>query len=197
MKYLFIVGLMLFGFGAFAQEYEVGLRLGEPYGITFKTPIQQNYSAEVIIGRGSSNAMQYYRRSFENNRPVSSALYDGQQVSGAFSAQLRMFHEKSLNAEFDIAEGNLMGYFGAGAQFRRVSVTYFYHTPNAVEGVGDFRESRSNVDFGPEGFIGSSYYFETLPLGVFAELGLFMELLDRFGHLKVQGAVGVRYVFGI
>ncbi|MDN3686634.1 hypothetical protein [Cyclobacterium jeungdonense] len=196
MKHLFIALFMLLGFRGFAQEYEVGLRLGEPYGITFKTPIHQNYSAEVVIGRGSSNTIQYYRRSFENNRPVSSALYDGQQVSGAFSAQVRMAYEESLNGEFDITEGNLIGYAGAGAQLRSVSVTYFYHTPNSGEGAADFRESRSNVDIGPEGFIGSAYYFETLPLGVFAELGLFMEVLDRFGHLKVQGAIGGRYVFG-
>lgn len=196
MRYLFIVVLMLVCFRGLAQEYEAGLRLGEPYGFTLKTPINQSYSAEVIIGRGSPNSTQYYSRAFDNNRPVSSAIYDGQQVSGAFSAQVRMAYEESLNGEFDISEGNLVGYAGAGIQLRSVAVTYFYHTPNAGEAGAGRRESRSNVDIGPEGFIGFSYYFENLPLGVFAELGLFMEVMNRLGHFKVQGAIGARYLLG-
>lgn len=196
MKYLVFFLVTFSGFSAFSQEYELGLRLGEPYGVTFKTALFDTYTLEAIIGRGSPNSGNYYRRSFENNPPLSSAIYEGQQVAGAFSAQLRMAYEQSLNADFEITEGNLIGYAGAGVQVRSTTITYFYRTPAAGEGVSARTESRGNADFGPEGFIGSAYYFEELPLGVFAELGLFMELLDRFGHLKVQGAIGARYVFG-
>ncbi|WP_092177861.1 hypothetical protein [Cyclobacterium xiamenense] len=196
MKYLLVCLIAFTGFSAFAQEYELGLRLGEPYGITFKTALFDDYSLEAIIGRGSPNSGSYYRRSFENNPPLSSAIYEGQQVAGAFSAQARMAYEQSLNAEFDIAEGNLVGYAGAGVQVRSTTVTYFYRTPAAGEAGASRSESRRNADVGPEGFIGSAYYFEDVPLGIFAELGLFMELLDRFGHLKVQGAIGARYAFG-
>jgi hypothetical protein len=56
-------------------------------------------------------------------------------------------------------------------------------------------EQRTNVDFGPEAFIGAEYYFDDLPINIFAEAGFFLELLDRVGHVKGQGAIGIRYIF--
>lgn len=86
-------------------------------------------------------------------------------------------------------------YAGLGLQVRSVSIDYFYNTPNATEGATELIESRSNIDFGPEIFIGSSYYFEDLPISIFVELGFLTEIVDRL-HLKGQGAIGVRYLFG-
>lgn len=195
MKHLFFLTLMTVGFNGFAQQHQVGLRLGDPYGISFKTDFNQQYAAEVILGRGSPNSSQYYRRTFDQHKPLSSAIYDGQQVSGAFSLQARLSYEESLNGEFDIVEGDLKGFAGIGLQLRSVSVSYFYHTPNPGDVPLGRVDERIDADFGPEGFIGTSYSFEDLPVVVFAEMGLFMELLNRFGHLKVQGALGARYRF--
>ncbi|WP_439481819.1 hypothetical protein [Cyclobacterium plantarum] len=195
MKYLFFLVLMIAGYSGFAQQHQVGLRLGDPYGISLKTALNQHYAAEVILGRGSPNSSQYYRRTFEQSKPLSSAIYDGQQVSGAFSLQARLSYEESLNGEFDIVEGNLKGFAGIGLQLRSVALSYFYHTPNPGDMPLGRVDERSDVDFGPEGFIGASYLFQDLPVVVFAEMGLFMELLNRLGHLKVQGALGARYSF--
>jgi hypothetical protein len=57
------------------------------------------------------------------------------------------------------------------------------------------RDSKRNVDFGPEIFGGGEYYFDDFPISIFAEIGMFVEFLDRFGHLKLQGGLGVRYLF--
>ncbi|MFO7823140.1 MAG: hypothetical protein R6V72_04320 [Cyclobacterium sp.] len=195
MKHIFIVVLMFAGINGFAQQHQVGLRLGDPYGLSLKTDLNEHYAAEVILGRGSPNSSQYYRRTFDQNKPLSSAIYYGQQVSGAFSLQARLAYEESLNGEFDIAAGNLKGFAGFGVQLRNVAVSYFYHTPNGGENASANLSERSDIDFGPEGFVGASYLFEDLPVVLFTELGLFMELMNRIGHLKVQGAIGARYRF--
>lgn len=186
---------MLVSISSFGQQHQLGIKLGDPYGITYKTPINGKFSFEGVVGRGSRNSRQYYRRTFENDRPVSSARYSNHQVSGAFSLQARGLYEESFSEDFNISEGELTVYAGLGLQFRSVNIDYFYNTPNATENATELIESRSNIDFGPEILIGSTYYFENLPIATFVELGFLTEIADRL-HLKGQVAIGVRYLFG-
>jgi hypothetical protein len=194
MKYLLSFLLILVASTLFAQQHQLGLRIGDPYGITYKTPVNDKFSVEGILGRGSQNSSQYYRRTFENSRPVSSARYFGHQVSGAFSLHVRGIYEESFSDDFNISEGDLTVYAGLGLQFRSVNIDYFYTTPNATPNTAEVRESRTNIDFGPEVFLGSAYYLEDLPIGFFIEVGFLTEIVDRL-HLKGQGAIGARYLF--
>ncbi|PRY88925.1 hypothetical protein CLW00_10345 [Mongoliibacter ruber] len=178
----------------FAQESSVGLRLGEPLSITYKTFLDENFSVEGMIGRAGVNSAQYYRRSFENNRPSSNAFYAGHSTGNVFSINARIAYNEDFTDEFGITEGYLLGYAGVGGQIRSVRVNYAY-TDSSISPTTVFGENRTNIDFGPEVFGGAEYYFDDLPINVFAEVGLFMELLDRFGHLRLQGAIGVRYIF--
>lgn len=195
MKKVFFFVLFVVPFFGIAQEHQIGLRLGEPFSVTYKTYFDEHFSVEGLIGRGSPNSTPYYRRAFENNRPVSSAVYSGHSVSDAFSLHARVAYNEDISSEFDITEGTLLAYVGVGAQIRSARVDYAYFTPSA----GDFptmrSESRNNIDFGPEGYIGSEYIFQDLPLSIFAEVGLFLELVDRPGHIKLQGGLGARYLF--
>lgn len=195
MKKLLFLLLILGPFYAAAQQHQVGLRLGEPFAVTYKTDLDNRFSVEGMIGRGSPNSTAYYRRAFENNRPLSSAVYHGHSTSDAFSLNLRIAYNEDITSEFDITQGALIAYVGAGAQLRSVRANYVYFTPNPAEEVVYRNESRTNIDFGPEGYLGSEYIFEDLPISVFGEVGLFLELVDRPGHLKLQGAIGVRYLF--
>ncbi|GEO21713.1 hypothetical protein [Cyclobacterium qasimii] len=195
MKYALSLLLILFSFASYAQQHQLGIRIGDPYGITYKTPVKDKFSFEAILGRGSQNSSQYYRRTFENNRPVSSARYFGHQVSGAFSLHARGIYEESFSDDFNISEGDLTVYAGLGLQFRSVNIDYFYTTPNATPNTPEAIESRTNMDFGPEVLLGTAYYFEDLPISVFLEVGFMTEIVDRL-HLKAQGAIGARYLFG-
>jgi hypothetical protein len=107
---------------------------------------------------------------------------------------IRGAYHENFTADFNIEEGYLLGYAGVGAQLRSVRVNYAYTNPVSSQS-GIFRETRNNIDFGPEIFGGGEYYFDDLPINVFAEIGLFMEVINRFGHLRLQGALGVRYIF--
>lgn len=180
---------------AIAQEHHVGIRVGEPFSITYKTYLDKKYSVEAMVGRAGANSAQYYRRAFENNRPYSSAIYTSHASSDAFSLNLRGAYNEDISSEFNIVEGALFAYGGVGVQLRSVRLNYVYHTSYSNTDM-EFRNiDRTNVDFGPEGFVGSEYFFEELPISVFAELGLFLEIINRPGHIRLQGGLGVRYIF--
>lgn len=95
---------------------------------------------------------------------------------------------------FEITQGYLLAYGGAGLQLRtsNVDYTYFQSNPGGPETLR--REKRSNFDLGPEVFAGTEYYFDETPISVFVEVGMFLELIDRF-NLKGQGGIGIRYLF--
>lgn len=179
---------------AFSQEHHLGLRIGEPLSITYKTYLNEQISLEGMIGSAAANSGQYYRRSFDNNRPFPAALYGSHSSSNGFSFSFRGAYNEDISAEFDIIEGALFAYGGAGLQIRSVRVNYLYTDGTSASYI-PLNETRTNIDFGPEGFIGSEYFFEGLPVSAFAEIGLFLELLDRPGHLRLQGGIGARYIF--
>ncbi len=195
MKKIVLFLLFIMPFFGIAQEHQIGLRLGEPFSITYKTYLDEHFSVEGLIGRGGPNNTSYYRRSFENNRPLSSAVYSGHAVSNVFNLHARIAYNEDISSEFDISEGTLLAYLGVGAQIRSANVDYAYFTPSASALPVMRTESRTNVDFGPEGYIGTEYIFQDLPLSIFAEVGLFLELVDRPGHIKLQGGLGARYLF--
>lgn len=195
MKKIILFLLLTTPLLAHSQEHHLGIRIGEPISLTYKTYLSDKYFVEGMIGSAGANSGQYYRRSFENNKPFPAAVFGAYSASNAFSLNLRGAYNENISAEFDIVEGQLFAYGGAGLQLRSVRVHYVFTDGVAGSQYVPKNETRTNMDFGPEGFIGSEYFFEDLPLGVFAEVGLFLEILDRPGHLRLQGGVGARYLF--
>ncbi|MFT4854718.1 MAG: hypothetical protein ACI8YP_000410 [Algoriphagus sp.] len=195
MKYKIIILFAFLPFFSQAQERSVGLRLGEPFAITFKDFISDEFSFEVMLGSGSVNGNSYYQRDFENNPPNSSAFYISHGAKKGISLNGRIAYNEDITDIFSIEQGYLLGYGGAGVQFRTTQVTYNYSSDNPQNSSPILQEVRTNVDFGPEAFVGAEYYFSDLPLNIFIEAGLFLELLDRVGHIKGQGGIGIRYIF--
>ena len=193
MKKLLVLAFAMLPLFAFAQEPGIGLRFGEPFSITYKTFIDDKISLEGMVGRVGPNSGQYYRRDFDNNRPSPNAFYVGHSTSNSWSINFRGAYHEDFSDDFNIGSGYLLGYAGAGVQLRSVLVDYAFTDSSISQAT--LRETRRNMDFGPEAFGGAEYYFDEAPISVFGEVGFFMELLDRFGHFRLQGAIGVRYLF--
>ena len=191
MKLKFLLGFLLIPIIGFAQERGAGVRLGEPFSLTYKDFLDDYLSFEVMVGGGSVNGKDYYQRSFENNPPSSDAFYLGHSASRGVALNFRMALHEDITDMFEITEGYLLGYAGAGIQLRTTQVSYAYQ-PGMLTAV--LSENRTNLDIGPEGFAGAEYYFDELPISVFAEVGVFLELIDRI-NFKGQGGIGVRYLF--
>lgn len=192
MKKLLIFAILLAPIFASAQEDGIGLRLGEPLSITYKKFLDDNIAIEGMFGRAGINSNQYYQRSFDNNRPSPNAFYASHSTGSSFAFNLRAAYHEDITDDLNIEVGYFLAYAGVGVQLRSTRVDYAYTDGSA--GIL-LRDSRRNIDFGPEIFGGGEYYFDDLPISVFAEIGMFVEFLDRFGHLKLQGGLGVRYLF--
>ncbi len=194
MKKVILILLLSIPLIGYSQEHHLGIRIGEPLAVTYKTYLDEQFSLEGMLGRGGANSGQYYRRVFENNRPHAGAFYGSHSASGGLSLNFRGAYNEDISAEFDIVEGALFAYGGAGVQLRSVKVDYVYYNDVGATRLPQY-EKRTNIDFGAEGFIGSEYFFDNLPMSVFAEVGLFLEILDRPGHVRLQGGIGARYLF--
>ncbi|MEB2778261.1 hypothetical protein SYJ56_23320 [Algoriphagus sp. D3-2-R+10] len=193
MKHTLITLLVLLPFVSLAQERGIGIRLGEPLSITYKDFISEYISIEGMIGSAGINGASYYQKDFESNLPESNAFYISHGAKKGVSFNVRSAYHEDITDVFGITEGYLLAYGGAGIQLRTTKVTYSYgdgQTSSLIK-----NDSRTNVDFGPEAFIGAEYYFDDVPISVFGEVGFFLELIDRIGHIKGQGGIGVRYIF--
>jgi hypothetical protein len=193
VKHALIILLVLLPLISFAQERGVGIRLGEPLSITYKDFISEYISIEGMIGVAGINGGSYYQKDFESNLPESNAFYISHSAQKGISFNVRSAYHEDITDVFGITEGYLLAYGGAGIQLRTTKVTYAYadgQTSSLLK-----NDSRTNVDFGPEAFIGAEYYFDDVPISVFGEAGFFLELIDRIGHIKGQGGIGVRYLF--
>ena len=197
VKKLIVLLLLTLPLAGMAQEDGIGLRLGEPFSVTFKKFVDDRFAFEGMVGRAGANSSRYYIRSFDNNRPSPNAFYASHAASSALSLNFRASLHEDISDYFDISQGYLLAYAGLGVQLRSVRVDYAYTDPAIIVGSLPpvLRENRTNLDLGPEVFGGAEYYFDDLPISVFGELGMFMELVDRIGHLRLQGAIGIRYLF--
>ena len=195
MKSRLIVLFALLPFFSFAQERGIGIRLGEPLSLTYKDFIEDYLSYEVMIGMAGVNNSDYYRKDFENNPPASNSFYQSHSASKGVSINARVALNEDITDVFEITQGYLLGYAGAGVQIRTTNVNYSYFQNIASSATQPLlTEDRTNFDFGPEAFAGAEYYFDETPISVFAEVGMFLELIDRV-NIKGQGGIGVRYLF--
>src|SRR5690606_32385144 len=144
MKKIILLFLMSLPMLAFSQEHHLGIRIGEPLSITYKTYVDEQFSLEAMIGRAGANSGQYYRRVFENNRPVPGAIYSSHSTTGGLSLNFRGAYNEDISSEFNISEGALFAYGGAGLQLRTVGVDYYYMGEYPTTSIIPSHEKRTN-----------------------------------------------------
>ncbi len=195
-KQLFLLLLCLVSTTVFAQQnknWGIGLRLGDPAGLTAKKYLSRQRAVEFNVGRtwayNYTNA--FYRRD-QYNRDFYD--YDWHQVRSAVSLQARYLIHKDLGVKD--ARG-LDWYYGIGAQLRTFSVDYRYrYYAAAGKKNGITRTERvTHTDIGVDGILGLEYSWQEVPITIFADVNLFLELLDDPFLPFFQGGVGCRYYF--
>ena len=196
MRLQVILVLLFFPILGTAQERGLGLRLGEPFSISYKDFVKNYFSYEILVGSGSINSPTYYRKSFDRRPPSPGATLVSLEGTRGVALSYRMAFHADFTDSFNLEEGYLLVYSGLGMQLRTAQVSYRYTKTNTtMNPQGPFEiETRTNGDVGPEAFLGAEYYFDPVPFSVFVEGGVFMELIDRM-HVKGQGGIGIRYLF--
>jgi len=188
---------------SFGQDWGIGVRLGDPSGLTLKKHMDGS-AFEISIGRTHmfSNRNNYYNNNFndwylDNNLNYKDFNYTGHKASAPIGIQLHYLIQKSLNKVADEDISGLEWYFGGGLQIRHQSYTYDYRYK--LEGNSEWfyvtSDKATDLDFGIDGVIGLEYTFEDLPVSLFLDATLFMEIADNPFLFWGQGGIGARYRF--
>lgn len=202
--------ILLATFRCFSQDYNwgIGLRLGDPSGITIKRYLEpkgmvfpkDDKALELNIGRTHLFRRKgYYDNRFndwylKNQFGYKDFKYLGNKVSAPLGFQLHYLIHKDIPInELE----KLQWYFGVGGQFRFQTYTFDYKyklegNPNWFLATG---ERVTDIDFGVDGVIGVEYIIPGAPVSVFVDFTLFMEIVDNPFMFWPQAGIGGRYNF--
>ncbi|MFN3403944.1 MAG: hypothetical protein ACK40G_07605 [Cytophagaceae bacterium] len=177
----------------------VGVRLGDLSGLTAKK-YGKGSAFEISIGRthmfyGSGWYSRRWHRSstkiLKDHPNYSEINFTGYSASMPFGVQAHYLIQKDF---FDVP--NLQWYYGVGGQFRYQTYHFTYRYKVHGNPFWYYGSERvTDIDIGADGVIGAEYHIPDLPLSVFADVTLFMEILDNPFLFFLQGGVGVRYNF--
>lgn len=123
--------------------------------------------------------------------------YISYRSSQPLGIQLHYLFNNPIKSTGKTDLSGLHWYYGLGAQFR--FQTYDFDYRYKVDGDPDWYYARgervTDIDLGIDGVLGLEYRFKTAPFSVFADITLFMEVVDNPFAFWTQGGVGVRYNF--
>jgi hypothetical protein len=186
-----IVFVSACGFASAQRERQsIGLRLGDPSGLTYKKYLDKIHAAEFIIGSaGPDWHHTYYQNSFESVNAYESHRYRSHQVKSSLYLQGRYLVHDEIYVQG--MEGKWDWYWGLGGVLKFAKVRYNY-TPS--DGTFEETDLYDDFDIGPEGIAGMEYTFEDVPVTVFGEVSLMLEIVNRVAF-QPFAAAGVRYRF--
>lgn len=176
--------------GSSSYNWSVGLKLGDPTGVTVKK-YNGNNAWEFIIGRSGYyyGGASYYNYRYNHDSRYKNKGYYGyyyERGTAPIAIQVRhLFFHKPIN----VLDG-LTWYAGVGGQLRYSS--YYYHYFDAY---GKQVDKVSDFGIGPDGVIGLEYTLDELPISFGLDVNLYVEIFDRPLLLLGQGGLAVRYNF--
>jgi hypothetical protein len=179
------------------NNWGLGIRLGDPSGITLKK-YSANNAFELSVGRTHWwYGPRWYDRRFydwyeDQKFGYKDFQYVGYRASVPVGVQLHYLFRKGLND----APG-LEWYYGFGGQLRYQTFRYDYRykwdgSPDWIYADGG---RVTDLDLGADGVIGLEYRFKDAPISIFADATLFMEIVDNPFLFWLQGGLGARYNF--
>jgi hypothetical protein len=192
MRVLVFFFLVTTTISSFAQHQSFGLRVGDPTGFSYKKYLSNStHAVEFAIGSASPQwNKKYYKNSFGDYDRYDNDEYRSHTVESTFYLQGRYLKHYPWHIEG--IDGIVDWYWGVGVLMKVANIEYRYQ-PSTNQGtkVDDI----TDFDLGPEIPLGMEYTFSDIPVTIFGEAGLVIELTDRPGTLQLKGAMGVRYNF--
>ncbi len=175
-------------------NYSMGIRVGDPYGITAKVYFPKRWGIELIAGRTFPGLHEQANEevfSTQIELPYDQTDYLGHQVNKLYTAQFRLIYHVDIQS----FEG-LDWYIAIGAQSRYYEVHYVYEYTNNSPFISDVTSlDEPYLQFGPEVSIGIEYVIPYRRLSSFAEIGAFADTHNETLNSQFMGALGVRFNF--
>ena len=191
MRSVMVILFLATTVGALAQKQSIGLRIGNPLGLTYKRYLPNDRALEFGIGTAPATwNRNYYKNSFSDFDRYDDFTYLSHTVNSTVYLQGRYLLQYDIPVEGMV--GKLGWYWGAGALLKFATVRYNYQMGDAPANLYD---NRTDIDFGPEGIAGMEYTFDDIPLTVFGEVSLLLEFADRPFTFRSFAAAGARFNF--
>lgn len=199
MKCFLLLSFVVISFGLAAQKTknQLGVRIGDPVGITFKTFKNEKTAFEFGLGTsGSSWNPRYYEKSFihEYYKDVPDAEFQSHSLKDVLYAQAKYLVYNPI--VWSEVPGKWEWYWGVGITAKTALVTYRYNQYYVVDGkvfVAQLEGDVRDYDFGPDGTIGFEYSFNDVPLSIGYDFSVMLELYDRTGPLRAFTGLSFRY----
>lgn len=179
----------------------IGLKLGDPFALTFKYYPHKNLAFVADVGKPASALYNpFFRDRFSSivvtdtfTLPQASLLYLTHKVKMDIVVDARVLYQFSANR---ISQG-LQLYIGGGWEYRttRIEYDYLYNTGETASPDEFGRFSYNRISMGPQVTFGFEYSYFEMPISAFMELEYYYDVVSDSGWTRFQGGVGLRYVF--
>ena len=190
MRRVMVILLLATTITAFGQRQGIGLRIGNPLGLTYKKYLPNERAFEFGFGTAPGGwNKNYYENSFHDR--YEGYRYRSHDVTSTVYFQGRYLFQYDIPVEGMV--GKLGWYWGAGALLKFATVKYTYQENDAPG--PNSTNKRTDIDFGPEGIGGMEYTFDDIPLTLFGEVSVLLEFADRPLTFRAFAAAGVRFNF--
>jgi hypothetical protein len=179
----------------------IGLKLGDPFAITAKYYFSKKMALAADVGKPASSLYsRYFRQEFQNyairdtfSTDNASLLYLTHKVKSDLVYEFKVLYHFDAK---EISPG-LQVYIGGGWQWKTTKIEYDYSyisgSPNRPDAFGKFQRTR--LALGPQGVLGIEYSYFQIPISAFMELEYFTDIQADPGRSRVEGGVGLRYIF--
>ncbi|MFN6947106.1 MAG: SH3 domain-containing protein [Cytophagaceae bacterium] len=180
------------------KNWGIGVRGGDPSGISIKKYFGDNKALELSVGRpaGWWYSDRYYRDRFYHHRP-----HHHHQYNYPYHHPYHLDHRYAIAIQLHYLIHNdlldipgLQWYYGGGLQLRNRRYSYHYQ----VWHVGNFYANEimhvNDPDFGLDMVAGLEFTIPDVPISIFLDATIYTMVLDRFGMLGQVG-LGARFNF--
>jgi len=179
------------------QQYDaimgVGIKVGDPVGITYKLYFLERFAIEILGGYTTSGLYaDFIRDQFAEDNP--DYEYLGHENRFSPTGQFRILVHNPLPAGIT-GEAGVDWYIGGGIDVKTIKTEYTFETGSDPSDFMIDSTVETYVLVGPEAVLGFEYVIPNMPITAFAEGGVFFDLSGNLSGPQLQGGLGVRYNF--
>jgi hypothetical protein len=189
-------------FSASKYPYQgFGFKFGDPFAFTYKFYASKKFAVVLDLGKPASALYnRYYREKFDSYIITDTfKTAEASIVAITHKVKSDIIMEAKLLYHVDVTKisPGLQLYVGGGFEWKRTRLQYDYtYSSGGFRDLDEFgRFERSRFTMGPQIVMGIEYSYFSIPISAFMELEYFSDILADPGWAKLEGGVGLRYIF--
>jgi len=172
----------------------IGIKLGDPFAVSYKYYPNKHVAFAADFGKSASGLYsRYYSSLFDEvvSDPDDTLDYYSHKVKADWVGELKILY----HVDGEKISPGLQLYAGLGWELRSLKIQYDFIAQTTPDETKFFDTTVNRFTQGIEGVVGIEYSYFKIPISAFMELEYYVDVMKDPGWRKVQGGVGLRYVF--